>query len=189
MIEERDLIDLIEGCSKGDRKSQQRVYETYYGKMLGVCLRYTHDMEQAKDVLQDGFIKVFSKMEKYDRKGSFEGWMRRIVVNTAIDHFRKKKTDFVLLGADQSVEDFMEVEEDENDSPEFEFKASQVIEAMQMLSPAYRTIFNLYVFENLSHKEIAGRLSISVGTSKSNYAKAKRNLKKILLKEFKQADE
>lgn len=188
MIEEKDLIGLIEGCGRGDRKSQQRVYEVYYGKMLSVCLRYSHDLEQAKDVLQDGFIKVFSKIEKYDHKGSFEGWMRRIIVNTAIDHFRKKKTDFVLLGADQSVEDFMEVEEDEDEGNEFEFKASQVIEAMQMLSPAYRTIFNLYVFESLSHKEIAARLNISVGTSKSNYAKAKRNLKKILLKEFKQAD-
>lgn len=188
MIEEGLLIDLIEGCARGDRMSQQRIYETYYGKMLAVCLRYSRDMEQAKDVLQDGFIKVFSKIEKYDRKGSFEGWMRRIIVNTAIDQFRKKKTDFVLLGADQSVEDFAGVEDEEDETLEFEFKASQVIEAIQMLSPAYRTIFNLYMFENLSHKEIAGKLGISVGTSKSNYAKAKRNLKKILLKEFKKAD-
>ena len=184
-----DLHDLINGCAAGNRKSQQQVYEMYYSKMLGVCMRYTKDLDQAKDLLQDGFVKVFSKVGNYNQQGSFEGWIRRIVVNTCIDYFRRNRNDFVLLDSDATLEQLMPVEEEEEeDSDEFEFKASQVIEAMQKLSPAYRTIFNLYVFENLQHKEIAERLDISVGTSKSNLAKAKRNLKKILLKEFRKAD-
>jgi RNA polymerase sigma factor (sigma-70 family) len=182
------LQELIEGCIAGDRKAQQQIYQMFYGKMLVACLRYTGDMDQAKDVLQDGFIKVFASLEKYSQEGSFEGWIRRIVVNTAIDFFRKKKKDFVLLGEDQSVEDFMDPLEDEDEEDEYEFKASQVIEALQFLSPAYRTIFSMYIFDNLQHNEIAERLGISVGTSKSNLAKAKKNLKKILLKEFRKAD-
>lgn len=172
---------IIEGCALGNRKSQQVVYQMFYGKMLPVCMRYTRNAEEAKDVLQDGFLKVFTNIGKYDFKGSFEGWVRRIIVNTAIDFFRKSKKDFLLLGKDQSIEDYTEVVEEEEEE-DYEFKASQVIEAMQKLSPAYRTIFNLYVFENLTHKEIAEKLGINVGTSKSNFAKAKRNLKKILLK-------
>ena len=181
-----DMEELIDGCKSGDRKSQQQIYKLFYGKMYGVCLRYTKNEDQAKDILQDGFIKVFNSIEKYNFQGSFEGWVRRIVVNTAIDFFRKSKTDFVLLGDEQAMEDFSEVVDDEEDEEgEYEFKASQVIEAMNELSPAYRTIFNLYLFENLTHKEIAEKLDISVGTSKSNFAKAKKNIKKILIKAYK----
>ena len=86
-----DLHELIDGCAAGNRKSQQQVYEMYYSKMLGVCMRYTKDLDQAKDLLQDGFIKVFSKVENYNQQGSFEGWIRRIVVNTCIDYFRRNR--------------------------------------------------------------------------------------------------
>jgi RNA polymerase sigma factor (sigma-70 family) len=184
-----DVNELIDGCVAGDRKSQQRVYEMHYSKMLGVCIRYARDVDQAQDILQDGFIKVFSNIAKFNRQGSFEGWIRRIMVNTSIDFFRKNKNEYLLLGNDESIEKYMPVEfEEEEEDQEFEFTASQVIEAMQSLSPAYRTIFNMYVFENLQHKQIAEKLGISVGTSKSNLAKAKKNLKKILLKEFRKAD-
>ncbi|NNE54591.1 MAG: RNA polymerase sigma factor [Flavobacteriales bacterium] len=185
---DQDLQSLIEGCVAEDRVSQRQVYEMYYSKMLGVCMRYTKDLDQAKDLLQDGFIKVFAKVGKFNQEGSFEGWIRRIVVNTCIDHFRRQRNEFVLVDNDSVLEQYSGVDEDEDDSSQYEFKASQVIEAMQYLSPAYRTIFNLYVFENLQHKEIAKRLDITIGTSKSNLAKAKKNLKKILLKEFKNAD-
>ena len=188
-MKDPDYDEVINGCLKGDRRAQQQVYQLFYGKMLPVCLRYTQNIDQAKDIVQDGFIKVFTNIEKYNRKGSFEGWIRRIMVNTAIDFFRKSKNDWLLLGEDQSMEDYMEVEEEEEDmDSQYEFSAAQVIEAVQKLSPAYRTVFNLYVFENLQHNEIAEKLGISIGTSKSNLAKAKKSLKKILLKETRQAD-
>jgi RNA polymerase sigma-70 factor (ECF subfamily) len=181
---------LIEGCLKGDRRAQQRVHELFYGKMLAVCLRYTKNTDQAKDILQDGFIKVFNSIEKFNQAGSFEGWIRRIMVNTAIDHFRRTKNSYLLLGEDRSIEDFEDhdaedtlAEEEEND--EWDLKPADIINAMQKLTPAYRTVFNLYVFEELTHKEIADLLGINIGTSKSNFAKAKQNLKKLLRKEHK----
>ncbi len=130
-------------------------------------------------------------MGRYTGVGSFEGWVRRIMVNLSIDRFRKQKNDFLLLNGNMSPEDFEDEIEDEEDESavDYDFKPSQIIEAMQQLSPAYRTVFNLYVFENYTHQDIADSLGISVGTSKSNYAKAKRNMKKILLKNFGKADE
>jgi len=189
--EDKQMQQLIQGCLSGDRRSQQAVYKLLYGKMKAVCLRYTKDSDQAMDVLQEGFIKVFQNMEKYTGVGSFEGWVRRIMVNLSIDRFRKQKNDFLLLNSNMSPEDFedeIEDEEDEN-AVDYDFKPSQIIEAMQQLSPAYRTVFNLYVFENYTHQDIADSLGISVGTSKSNYAKAKRNMKKILLKNFGKTNE
>jgi RNA polymerase sigma factor (sigma-70 family) len=180
--------ELIEGCLKGERRAQQRVYEVFYGKMMTVCLRYTKNTDQAKDILQDGFIKVFQSMDKFNQAGSFEGWIRRIMVNTAIDHFRRTKNSYLLLGEERSIEDFGDQDEEDvlaDDGPEEEMdvKPADVINAMQKLTPAYRTVFNLYVFEEMTHKEIAEMLGINVGTSKSNLAKAKHNLKKLLTKE------
>ncbi len=187
---ERALIGLVDGCIAGDRRSQQRVYELFYGKMMAVCLRYTKNHDQAKDILQDGFIKVFRSMEKFNRDGSFEGWIRRIVVNTAIDHFRRTKNSYLLLGEERSIEDFGDQDEedviqDDGLEEELDLKPADVINAMQKLTPAYRTVFNLYVFEEMTHKEIADALGINIGTSKSNLAKAKQNLKKLLKKEHK----
>lgn len=181
---------LVDGCIAQDRRSQQRVYELFYGKMMAVCLRYTKNTDQAKDILQEAFIKVFRSVDKFNRAGSFEGWIRRIMVNTAIDHFRRTKNAYLLLGEERSIEDFRDVDEDDNvadDGPDEEFNVqpADVINAMQKLTPAYRTVFNLYVFEEMTHKEIADALGINVGTSKSNLAKAKHNLKKILKKEHK----
>jgi RNA polymerase sigma-70 factor (ECF subfamily) len=189
--EDKQIQQLIQGCLSGDRRSQQAVYKLLYGKMKAVCLRYTKDSDQAMDVLQEGFIKVFQNMGRYTGVGSFEGWVRRIMVNLSIDRFRKQKNDFLLLNGNMSPEDFEDEIEDEEDESavDYDFKPSQIIEAMQQLSPAYRTVFNLYVFENYTHQDIADSLGISVGTSKSNYAKAKRNMKKILLKNFGKADE
>ncbi len=180
--------NLIKGCVNGDRKAQRAVYELFYGKMLVVCLRYTNNADQAKDILQDGFIKVFANISKFSGEGSFEGWIRRVVVNTAIDFTRKRKKDFLLLGDEQSIEDFVDIVEEEEEE-EFEFKAIHIIEAMQKLSPAYRVVFNLYVFENMKHHEIAEKLGVSVGTSKSNLAKAKKNIRNLLLKEHNQTNE
>jgi RNA polymerase sigma-70 factor (ECF subfamily) len=184
------LNELIDGCMAEDRRAQQRVYELFYGKMMAVCMRYTKNTDQAKDILQEGFIKVFRSMDTFNRAGSFEGWIRRIVVNTAIDYFRKSKHSYLLLGEERSIEDFGDGDEedtlaDEGEGDFLDLKPADVINAMQKLSPAYRTVFNLYVFEEMTHKEIAEVLGINVGTSKSNLAKAKNNLKKLLRNEHK----
>ena len=187
---EQAFASIIDGCIAGERRSQQRVYELFYGKMMAVCLRYTKNHDQAKDILQDGFIKVFRSMDRFNRAGSFEGWIRRIMVNTAIDHFRRAKNAYLLLGEERSIEDFGDQDEEDTiqDTEEEELpdlKPADVINAMQKLTPAYRTVFNLYVFEEMTHKEIAELLGINIGTSKSNLAKAKNNLKKLLKKEHK----
>jgi len=185
-ISEDQLKVLVNGCIRNHRKSQEMVYKMFYGKMMAVCRRYTRNEDQAKDILQDGFIKVFKSMEKFNFEGSFEGWVRRIVVNTAIDFTRKAKNDFSLMNEDQSLEEFENSLLDDSDEEQYEnpVKVADVIKGMELLSNAYRTVFNLYVFENYSHQEIADALSISVGTSKSNLAKARANLKKILIKEL-----
>lgn len=175
---------LLDGCLAGERRSQQRMYELFYGKMMAVCLRYTKNHDQAKDILQDGFIKVFRNLPEYTRTGSLEGWIRRIMVNTAIDYFRRSKHSYLLLGEDRSMEEFEDIpEEQDMEEPWGDLKPADVINAMQKLTPAYRTVFNLYVFEDMSHKEIADTLEITIGTSKSNLAKAKANLKRLLKKE------
>lgn len=177
---------LIEGCIAGERRSQEKVYELFYGKMMAVCLRYTKNHDQAKDILQDGFIKVFRNLKEYTHTGSLEGWVRRIMVNTAIDHFRRARHSYLLLGENRSMEEFEDIaEEDDRDEEQDwgDLKPADVINAMQKLTPAYRTVFNLYVFEDMTHKEIAETLDISIGTSKSNLAKAKARLKRLLAKE------
>lgn len=185
-INEDQLKMLVTGCIRNNRKSQEILYKMFYGKMMAVCRRYTRNDDQAKDILQDGFIKVFKNIDKFNFQGSFEGWVRRIVVNTAIDFTRKAKNDYLLMNEGQEIEDFENDLLDESDEEEYEspFKVADVIKGMEQLSNAYRTVFNLYVFENYSHQEIADALNISVGTSKSNLAKARANLRKILNKEL-----
>jgi RNA polymerase sigma-70 factor (ECF subfamily) len=139
------------------------------------------------DVLQEGFLKVFNNLEKYTGVGTFEGWMRRIMVNLSIDRYRRLKHDLVLLGEQNDIENWSggtDEESDDSDENEeiYDITPEQIIDAMQQLTPAYRTVFNLYVYEDYTHQDIAEALGISVGTSKSNYAKAKKNMKKLLTK-------
>lgn len=192
-IEEDQLKLLVSRCIRNHRKSQEIVYKMFYGKMMAVCRRYTRNDDQAKDILQDGFIKVFKNIETFNFGGSFEGWVRRIIVNTAIDFTRRAKNDYLLMNESQEIENFEnDLINDDGDEGEYEvpFDVNDVIKGMDQLSTAYRTVFNLYVFENFSHQEIADALNISVGTSKSNLAKARANLKKILNKQLeKQHDE
>jgi len=189
--ETKQLQALIDGCLKGDRRSQQAVHKLFYGKMKAVCMRYTRDSDQAMDVLQEGFLKVFNNLDKFTGVGTFEGWIRRIMVNLSIDRFRKLKHDFVLLSDQDSIERYEgDVNEDNDESNELEeiysITPEQIIDAMQQLTPAYRTVFNLYVYEDYTHQDIAEALGISIGTSKSNYAKAKKNMKKLLFKNLHQ---
>lgn len=170
-------------CKKSDRRAQEQLFRKFYGKMMAVCLRYIHDRDSAQEVLQEGFIKVFENIKGYDNKGSFEGWVRRIMANTAIDAIRKIRKDTLLS---DDVNDFKYMP-DEDAAEEWDItllKAEVAMEAIQQLSPAYRTVFNLYVMEEYTHKEIAEVLGISEGTSKSNLAKAKMNLQHFLKQKF-----
>ncbi len=185
MENKEHLKEIISGCIRQDRRAQEELFKLFYGKMLGVCMRYARDRDSAEEMLQEGFIKIFDKLEAFDYKGSFEGWMRRIVANTAIDQIRKSKKDPILTDNDEDFKLGGEnpiIEKEEIES--LEIRAELAVEAIQDLSPAYRAVFNLYVMEEYTHKEIAEILGISEGTSKSNLAKAKANLKKALKERF-----
>lgn len=157
--------------------------------MLTVCMRYVKDRDTAQEILQEGFIKIFDKLGAFDYKGSFEGWIRRIIANTAIDSIRRSKKDPFLSDNDNDfklgAEDIMV---DRENLETLGMKADVAMKAIQQLSPAYRTVFNLYVLEDYSHKEISEILGISEGTSKSNLAKARMNLQKILSDKFTNID-
>lgn len=158
---------MIEGCVKQDRLCQQKLYELYHKKFYAICLRYTKEIEEAEDMLQEGFVKIFFNIKQFTGSGSFEGWMKRIIINTAIEFYRKK----VIM---YPVTDF---EPEEGTSPEgevqIELQANDLLKMIQELPTGYRTVFNLYAIEGYSHKEIAEMLGISEGTSKSQLARAR----------------
>lgn len=179
------LEDLIKGCLQKNQRSQEVLFKLFYGKMLAVCMRYSSDRDTAEEMLQEGFIKVFDKLDAFDYNGSFEGWVRRIMVNTAIDCIRRAKKAPILTDKDEDFKLGAVNPLEEKEELEFSgIKAEMAIAAIQELSPAYKTIFNLYVIEEYSHKEIAEMLGISEGTSKSNLSKAKMNLQRILKEKF-----
>jgi len=178
--DKEEVRKLVKQCIKEDRKSQKLLYEHFYGKMVGVCMRYATDYSEAQDILHEGFIKVFAKLKSFKNEGSFEGWIRRIIVNSAIDYVRAKKK-LTFDSEEKSIIDNIKDEDEvlieaENLS---KIKAELIIELIQKLSPAYKTVFNLYVMEGYSHKQVAEELGISEGTSKSNLAKAKQKLREL----------
>jgi RNA polymerase sigma-70 factor (ECF subfamily) len=177
-----ELHEIIAQCKEGNRRAQNQIFERYFGKMSSVCRRYIPDRDESQDIVQMGFIKVFSNIEKYNGEGSFEGWMRRIMSNTAIDHIRKQKKIFVSIDA----KEYDWLAEQENEEAAWNVtlvnETERVMKEVSNLSPAYRLVFNMYVIEDYSHNEISEILGISVGTSKSNLSKAKRNLLKNLVK-------
>ncbi len=179
------IKQIVEGCLQKDRRSQEAFFKMYYGKMMAVCLRYISDRDSAQEVLQDGFIKIFDKLEHFDFRGSIDGWLRRIISNTAIDAIRKAKKNPFLTDNDN---DFKQLAENELEKKEneiyIELKAQVAMDEIEKLSPAYRAVFNLYVFEEYTHKEISEILGISEGTSKSNLSKAKMNLQNRLSVKF-----
>jgi RNA polymerase sigma-70 factor (ECF subfamily) len=159
--------DLIEGCVRGDRKIQYELYERYSSRMFGVCLRYAGNTEEAEDILQEGFVKVFRKIDSFRSEGSFEGWIRRIFVNTAIEHFRRKTYLQPITEKEENTVEgkYLSVLDD--------LAEKDIINLVQQLSPGYRTVFNMYVVEGYTHKQIADALGISEGTSKSQLSRAK----------------
>jgi RNA polymerase sigma factor (sigma-70 family) len=166
--------DLILGSIRGDRRMQELLYKTYSPKMYGVCLRYAGNPDDAQDILQEGFVKVFKNLTRFRGDGSFEGWIRRIFVNTAIEHYRRKVNMYpVTENQENTIED--------KDWTAFDRLAlKDLLEIIQELSPGYRTVFNLYVVEGYTHKDIGDILGISEGTSKSQLARAKAILQNVI---------
>ncbi len=166
--------ELLDGCCRGDRLYQKQLYELFYGKMMSVCLRYAKDHEEAKDMLNEGFMKVFKNIQKYKATHSLESWIRRIMINNAIDHYRKYKKH-------RNQIDITEVYDYSNDETiSSDLSVQEIMKLIQKLSPAYKTVFNLYVVDGYNHREIAEKLGISEGTSKSNLSKARAKLQQMI---------
>ncbi|MDP4186969.1 MAG: sigma-70 family RNA polymerase sigma factor [Bacteroidota bacterium] len=163
------IADIIAGCKKGKRKSQKELYDMFSGKMYAVCLRYTSNADEAKDILQDGFVKVFTNLNTFNFKGSFEGWVRRIMINTAIACYRTKKNIYTL----EIVDDM----ETGNDNVFESLSAEELLKIIRKLPSQYKMVFNLYAIEGYSHKEISGMLGITESTSKSDLSRARAILK------------
>ena len=168
--------DLIEGCKKGKHSAFEALYTKYAKRMMAIALRYTNTTFEAEDIVQESFIKVFEKINSYENKGSFEGWLKRIVVNYAITTYHK-------TSKERSFENSSEIEiPDHQEMPIFtDLNPVDLMSSLKLLPMGYRTVFNLYVIEGYSHKEIAELCKINEGTSRSQLAKAKVLLKEILL--------
>lgn len=156
----------------GNVRAQAKLYELFAPKMFGVCLRYAKDSTEAEDNLQEGFIRVFTYIDKFRHEGSFEGWMRRIMVNVSLEKFRKQHMmypveDVTIYDTKNYTDDIIE-----------KISAQELIELIQELTPRYRMVFNLFVMEGMNHKEISEEMNISVGTSKSNLARAREMLQR-----------
>lgn len=167
--------ELIKACKKGKRSAQKELYRRYFAYGMTVCVHYTNRREEAEEVLNDAFVKVFKNINKFNTDYPFKGWFRRILVNSAIDYHRK----YHNLKIQDNIIPITEATLTYN-AAERELSQDDVLKVVQHLSPAYRLVFILYVVEGLTHKEIAEKLDISIGTSKSNYAKARAKLKKII---------
>lgn len=166
---------IIEECIAGSRSSQKALYDHFAPKMFGICLRYASDYHSGEDILQEGFIKVFNHLDKFRGDGSFEGWIKRIFINTAIEHYRKSVhlknySEFETAAAGQVV----------SSKAIGHLAKEELMTLVQNLPLGYRTIFNLYAIEGYSHKEISKMLKISEGTSKSQLARARATLKRHL---------
>lgn len=164
---------LIAGCRKGDRLAQKELYDTYSRKMMGVCLRYVSDRETARDLLQDGFVKIFASMDSYSGLGSFEGWMRKIFVNCALEYLRKSD---VLRDA-TNLDSTAELVQPDS-SVISDMSAAELMKLVQELPTGFRTVFNLFAIEGYSHKEISDMLEITESTSRSQFTRAKQMLQR-----------
>lgn len=165
---------MITGCLEGERWAQKKLYESHYGKMMGICLRYSNNGEDAKDILNEGFIKVFRYLHRYKIGTSLEGWIRRIMINTSIDFYRK-----AIRHRTEDIEYASNAKATGEDAIS-RYSAKEILSVIQTLPPSYRAVFNLYAIEGYSHKEVAAQLGISESTSRSNLVKARTKLKALL---------
>ena len=179
------ISEIIRGCKDRDARCQKELYNRFFGLMMSTCYRYCSCSQDAEDIVQDGFIKVFDKIDSFDGNGSFEGWLKRVFVNMALDKIRKQKMQF-LSSNEGDNEDYLigstEQEEMEENELLISIGRENLVKAIQNLSPMYRAVFNLFVIEGFTHGEVAEILEVSEGTSKSNLFKAKKKLRKDIKK-------
>ena len=184
ILAEEDLDLNIQGCVLNDRLSQKKFYATFYNYAMTICSRYTNNYEDSVEIVNDGFLKVFKEIYRYQPAyanviSSFKGWLRKIMIHTAIDHFRKNHKHKFMKELDSETGRLSAGGEDALDRIAYD----EILRSMQKLTPGYRIIFNLFIVENFSHEEISRQLGISIGTSKSNLARGRKQLQKILLHE------
>ena len=174
-MDNETLENLIKQCQEKNRKAQEEIYLQFSPILFSICLRYADNYEDAQDVFQEGFVLIFNKIDQFRFEGSFEGWMKRIMVNLSLEKIKKNNR--------VSFEDYENqyIQEDEEE-PQQDYDYQEILENVQNLPPQYKQVFNLYVFEEYSHQEIAELLCISIGTSKSNLSRARNILKRNLLK-------
>lgn len=170
--------EFLEACARNERWAQKHLYEEHYPKMMGVCLRYANNEQDALDIVQEGFIKVFRNISKYQAGTTLSAWIRRIMVNTAIDYYRKN-----IRRRTEDLDTAYELKSADADAIS-QCTEKEILEAVQQLTPAYRAVFNLYVIEGYSHREIADMLGITESTSRSNLVKSRIKLKEIINQKY-----
>lgn len=169
-------LQIINGCLRHDRRAQKVLYDRYAAVLMGICIRYATDIPEAEDILQDSLLKIYLNIGDYTGEGSFTGWMRRIVINTAITNYHRNLKHKHHL----DIEDIYSSEVASDDKRDLRFTADELGKILKELPPGYRTVFNLYAIEGYKHKEIAAMLEIDVNTSKSQYSRARGFLQKRL---------
>ncbi len=184
MLSVEELQEHIRGCTLNKRESQKKLYSSFYGYAMSICHRYTTNEEDAIEILNDGFLKIFGEIYRFkpaytDIISSFKGWIGKIMVYTAIDHFRKNQKHKIVGEFNETYMHLPDIAEDPLDK----ISHDEIIAAVQQLTPGYRTVLNLFIVEGFSHEEISKALDISVGTSKSNLAKARKQLQKIIYRQ------
>jgi RNA polymerase sigma factor (sigma-70 family) len=182
-LEETDdrIKRILIGCGKQHRESQKMLYELFYGYGMSICMRYADNRDEAAGILNDGFMKIFNNIKQFDLSKPLKPWLRKVMVNTAINHYRQKQHDIQMEEMEKAKQ------ESEAESILSGISYQEIIAMLHKLPPSYRTVFNLYVIEGYKHEEIAKMLDITVGTSKSNLFKAKEYLRNIL-NDFFEAD-
>ena len=182
------LEDIIEGCQRGEQTAAKLLYEQYAPQMRAICYRYTGNLADAEDVMHDAFIRVLTRIKQYRNEGSFEGWMNRVFIHSSLDFIRRKKTQSLVFPEEAILEkskykanEPISEETEDNYLPDVDISQEALMMILHTLPDGYRMVFNLYVMEDFSHKEIAEMLNISVNTSKTQLSKARKNLRiKIL---------
>lgn len=178
-----NLHEVIKGCKKGNRDSQKLLYQHFYSYAMSICRRYTLEQEMALEICNDGFMKIFRKISYCNDENTFKAWLRKIMINTAIDYFRKHKEVHKTYQIDH-LQHLPQVNITTKEDVLSKIANDEIVKLIQCLSPMYRTVFNLYVIDGYSHEEISNKLSISIGASKSNLSRARDNLRKMLQKIF-----
>lgn len=185
MLSPEELSRHIEGCAQNERESQKKIYNSFYGYAMSICVCHCSKEEDAREILNDGFLKIFKRINEFkpaysNEVSSFKGWLRKIMVYTAIDHYRKNNKQSLVTELNTNY-----VIEAEQENAVDKISYDEIIRFIQKLSPAYRIVLNLFIMEGFSHEEISKKLGISVGASKSNLSKARMQLQKILYQENK----